>query len=263
MTRAPYLVPNLATLRDELDQRWPRRDRRSDGWIGDQAHASGTSGHNADESGRAERQDADSKDEVRALDVDKDIDAAAGDELFAELDRIRRTPDLRRRLIYIIYRRQIASASSGWVWQPYTGSNPHVEHGHLSGHPDYDDDTTPWGVASTGRFTMFAACKLGDRGEHVKALQVALEHLGHLPSGASDGGYGKQTAAAVLAMRKSVGSSATSGDVFDAWGHMQLLICLARKYGAGPGQPAPPAEVDYDRLIAGLLARLASAPAQR
>ncbi|MER5703469.1 hypothetical protein ABT023_16210 [Micromonospora sp. NPDC002296] len=145
---APVLVPNLRSLRDEFDRRWPRRDRASDGWIGDQAHAAGVSGHNPDESGRAERQDADRRDEVRALDVDRDLDTAAGDELYAELDRIRRDPDLRRRLIYIIYRRQIASASAGWVWRPYTGPNPHTEHGHLSGHPDYDDSTAPWGVAS-------------------------------------------------------------------------------------------------------------------
>ncbi|MFG1800187.1 peptidoglycan-binding protein [Micromonospora carbonacea] len=236
----PYLVPNLATLRTEFNARWPGRDRRSDGWIGDQAHASGTSGHNPDETGRAERQDADTKDEVRALDLDADVDPAPADELFAELDRIRRTPELRRRLIYIIYRRQIASASNGWVWRPYTGSSPHTEHGHLSGHPDYDDDTTPWGVATTtGRFTMFEACKKGDEGEHVKALQVALEHLGYLPSGASDGEYGEQTSGAVLAMRKSTGSSAKSGDVFDAWGHMQLLICVSRKYGSGKAAPFP------------------------
>lgn len=142
----PILVPNLAVLRAEFNARWPRRDRASDGWIGDQAHASGTSGHNPDESGRAERQDADNVDEVRALDLDKDVDPTPGDELYAELDRIRRTPELRRRLIYIIYRRQIASATNGWVWRPYTGSNPHNEHGHLSGHPDHDNNRAPWGV---------------------------------------------------------------------------------------------------------------------
>ncbi|WKU03843.1 hypothetical protein [Micromonospora sp. HUAS LYJ1] len=146
----PILVPNLAVLREEFNARWPRRDKRSDGWIGDQAHATRPSGHNPDESGKPERTDADKVDEVRAIDLDADVDPAPADELFAELDRIRRTPALRKRLIYIIYRRKIASASNGWEWKPYSGDSPHTEHGHLSGHPDYDNDRTPWGVATKG-----------------------------------------------------------------------------------------------------------------
>jgi hypothetical protein len=43
-----YLAPSLVALRAELDAKWPRRDRSSDGWIGDAAHSSRASQHNPD-----------------------------------------------------------------------------------------------------------------------------------------------------------------------------------------------------------------------
>ncbi|MEV5819311.1 peptidoglycan-binding protein [Micromonospora haikouensis] len=130
-----------------------------------------------------------------------------------------------------------------------TGDSSHLWHTHFSFFRDSTKagrDQTPLfrrylmtiGLLAGEAYTMFAACKLGDQGEHVKALQVALEHLGFLPSGSSDGTYGKQTSGAVLAMRKAAGSSATSGDVFDAWGNMQLHKCIVLKYGAS-GKPGP------------------------
>ena len=33
-------------LRDQIDRRWPNRHKRSDGWIGDAAHAARKSDHN-------------------------------------------------------------------------------------------------------------------------------------------------------------------------------------------------------------------------
>jgi hypothetical protein len=33
-------------LRDQIDRRWPNRDKRSDGWIGDSDHAARKSDHN-------------------------------------------------------------------------------------------------------------------------------------------------------------------------------------------------------------------------
>ncbi|MDG4766606.1 hypothetical protein O7632_21270 [Solwaraspora sp. WMMD406] len=42
---AYYLAPSLQRLRNEIDARWPDRDRASDGWIGAAAHAASTAGH--------------------------------------------------------------------------------------------------------------------------------------------------------------------------------------------------------------------------
>ncbi|WP_425424222.1 hypothetical protein, partial [Streptomyces chattanoogensis] len=121
------------------------RDKASDGWIGNKAHAASTSGHNPDESGRAERQDADRIDEVRALDVDKDL-RVSGLTMQWCVQKTLDTPADRRRLIYIIWNGTIWSASNGWKPRTYTGSNKHTLHAHYSGHPDYDNDTAPWGI---------------------------------------------------------------------------------------------------------------------
>src|ERR1051326_5441753 len=65
--KAAWIPPLFAAL----DQRFPARDRASDGTIGDPAHQAEVSGHNPDDTPgvRAERSDADSKPEVRAADV--------------------------------------------------------------------------------------------------------------------------------------------------------------------------------------------------
>ena len=57
-----HLAPTLRVLRDEIDTRWPRRDRRSDGWLGDASHQARHSDHNPDPDDRS----------VNAVDVDVD-----------------------------------------------------------------------------------------------------------------------------------------------------------------------------------------------
>jgi hypothetical protein len=46
------LVAAGVTLRDQLNDRFPKRDKRSDGWIGDYAHSTRASLHNPDKDGR-------------------------------------------------------------------------------------------------------------------------------------------------------------------------------------------------------------------
>lgn len=143
------LVAWAIQFRRELIAIAPNRDTASDGSVGDLAHQGSPSGHNPDESGNAERSDADNINEVRAIDVDKDINVPGLTMAMVVAYLVGRCrAGLERRLIYIIYNGVIWSASSGWVAREYTGRNPHDKHAHLSGHPDGDNDARPFGLAS-------------------------------------------------------------------------------------------------------------------
>jgi hypothetical protein len=58
------------------------------------------------------------------------------------------------RVKYIIRNRQIYNASISRSWRPYTGSNPHDKHGHVSIHPWARDDLRPWLHDDTGDLTV-------------------------------------------------------------------------------------------------------------
>jgi hypothetical protein len=89
--------------------------------------------------------------------------------------------------------------------------------------------------------------RLGDVGEDVRYLQTKLIVLGFLPRvtpPANHGTYDAATSKAVLAMRKSLGSRATSGDVYAADAAQQLDTAWVQHYATGvPGPPGPPGEL--------------------
>ena len=129
---------SLVALKREIDGRWPNRDRRTDGFIGDAAHCAngGTSDHCPNAS-----------DVVRAFDVDADGIPASW---LAEHIR-RRGAQGDRRLAnggYVIFNRRIASWSHGWRWRDYHGDSPHTDHIHISVSQDASgyDAAGGWGV---------------------------------------------------------------------------------------------------------------------
>jgi hypothetical protein len=145
---------------------------------------------------------------------------------------------------YVIFNRRIASRSQGWRWRTYTGINPHTGHGHVSVGDGPDgrstgpyDDTSPWGL-TTGGGADLIGLKKGDSGQQVTALQGLLRNAGFSP-GTVDGDYGPATAAAVLKMRKAMGSTATSGDSFGGWAYTQLMTALAGKHAGKDGARGP------------------------
>jgi len=143
------LVPCLVSLRGEFNELAPRRSKTSDGSIGDAAHASTSSDHNPDETGATPYEDADSVNEVHAIDVDKDLNRAGW-----SMDRAvgiivaRHRLGLDNRLQNVIYRGLIYSRSWGWTAREYTGPNPHNEHAHYSARytSAQESDTRPWGL---------------------------------------------------------------------------------------------------------------------
>jgi hypothetical protein len=127
------LVPCLGRLRDDFNEVAPARDRASDGSIGDAAHSS-SSDHTPDEISDALRgKDADSTNEVHAIDVDADLRTPGLTmEQVVQFLLARCRSGAETRLRYIIYNRRIWEASNGWRQEAYAGPNPHDKHAHFS-----------------------------------------------------------------------------------------------------------------------------------
>lgn len=127
------LVPCLVQLRTELNRIAPRRDKTSDGALGDTAHQGRVSDHNDDEVGKVPIRDTDSKHEVHAIDLDVNLrEPGLTMEKVVRHVLARCRGGAERRLRYIIYNRRIWEASNGWRQRAYTGDNPHDQHAHFS-----------------------------------------------------------------------------------------------------------------------------------
>lgn len=144
------LVPCLVTLRGEFNLIAPKRDKASDGSVGDPRHAANSSDHNPDETGRTPSSDTDRVNEVHAIDVDKELRQAGWDmNRCLQIIITRHRAGLDDRLQNVIYNRRIWSRSWGWTARTYTGSNAHTQHGHFSARygSAQEASTKPWGLA--------------------------------------------------------------------------------------------------------------------
>lgn len=129
------LTDGLNNLREQVNRRWPDRDKKSDGSIGDFAHSLGSSGHNPDDTAGSKPAwsgDPDSKREVRAWDMDNDL-REEGTDAQQIVDHIRRLPDVATVLRYMIYNRKIYHVRDMFEPVAYTGPSPHTEHIHFEG----------------------------------------------------------------------------------------------------------------------------------
>jgi beta-lactamase superfamily II metal-dependent hydrolase len=136
------VAKSLLMLRDQVNRRAPRRNKASDGTIGDAAHCQRTSDHNPwvrDGSIGV----------VTALDLTHDVSGGCDANTIAEAIRASRDT----RVKYVIWNRRIANSaaiggSQPWQWRPYGGSNPHTKHVHISVKPDkasYDSKVS-WAI---------------------------------------------------------------------------------------------------------------------
>lgn len=116
-----YIARSLDVLLGQLNNMAPRRNKASDGGIGDPAHSARTSDHNPI-SGTGQ---------VCARDYTHDPAGGLDCNWLANVLVTSRDP----RIKYIIWNRRILDSRPGnnpWVWMPYYGENPHTKHLHLS-----------------------------------------------------------------------------------------------------------------------------------
>lgn len=135
------LAPSLEAFRAEVNALYPKRDKTSDGWIGDDAHASRPSDHNPGARGL-----------VHAFDLDEDLDgktADAGPEVQWIVNHLVAGRD--PRVSYLIYEGRMWRSYDkvglpAWTPAPYTGINAHRHHLHISilSTVRAEQDTRPW-----------------------------------------------------------------------------------------------------------------------
>lgn len=213
-----FLAPALVTLWAEADKAFPKRDKATDGWLGDTSHQARVSDHNPCRycSGR-------SKNIVRALDIDITPDGDPNEDLRL---RLLKAAIGDPRVWYVISNGVIYSRTYGWQPRVYTG-NPHTGHVHVSlngangvsGDPG-NFDTTKWGLATKTKppvkdkplpkvslAGVQAAARRPRREVHprwVRRVQRALNAHGRVRV-AVDGVYGPRTRAAVAAYQRAQG----------------------------------------------------------
>jgi hypothetical protein len=144
------VVPCLDEGRDQLNERFPKRSKTSDGAWGNKAHAQTTSSHNGDKSGKPEWRDGDSVDEVRARDFDADLNDpnCTMEQVVQEWVRLCRSGAMWW-VRYIIFNGRIWHKKDGFKTRTYTGKNKHDKHAHVNSDFSQKADTakgTNWGL---------------------------------------------------------------------------------------------------------------------
>lgn len=234
-----FLAPALVALRDETNKAYPKRDKTSDGWIGDASHAARVSDHNPCWvcAGR-------SAGIVRAIDIDVTPD---GEPLLDLRDAVLRATIGDPRVWYVITDGKIYSRTHGWQARVYTG-NPHAGHVHVSlnganglpGDPG-NFDTAPWGlvkgqqppakdkrlprVSLDGILTDSRRPRAAEGSKWTRRVQRAL----NAKAGARltiDGVYGPSTRAAYAAWQRRQGLRGNDADGIPG---LQTLTALGRR----------------------------------
>lgn len=127
------LCKALIQLKSQVDAAHPNRSKKSDGSIGDQAHAARTSDHNPNAQGV-----------VTAIDVTHDPEHGVNGLALAE--SLKYDP----RVKYLIFAGRIWKARTG-IWEDYHGTNSHHRHLHISvdADPKSYDSSEEWDLGDT------------------------------------------------------------------------------------------------------------------
>ena len=142
------------TLRDQVDRKWRKRDKRSDGWIGDRAHASRVSDHNPNKAGV-----------VHAIDIDENMgkgrnrNGRTAKRLANQLIEYASSvlPGAKR-LKYVVYENRIASGTYRKTWWKWRHGNwGHEAHIHVSFTSAADRDGTVFPLPILARSPLVKA----------------------------------------------------------------------------------------------------------
>lgn len=228
-----YRAKSLTTLLNEVNARAPKRDKASDGWIGDASHAAAKSDHNPDYNRGGV---------VRAMDIDHDpangCDAGVLANQIAKM--LGKHPALGSGA-YVIYNRRIVSTDRlKEGWRLYFGVNAHKAHVHVSvGQRGYDS-TEKWGVLTPAKkvkaavsrwpISLKVAQRAADgkvRGKRasVRRIQKGLNRWSGPTPLKADGYWGPKTKARYKAFQRAHGLRATGRPA------PKSLSILAAQYG--------------------------------
>ena len=199
------VAESLVQLRKQIDVASPKRDKSSDGTIGDTHHASRSSDHNpwVKHNGMGI---------VTALDITHDPHHGVDCNLIAA--RLIRSGDTR--LKYIIFARQIWNPDKSAGWRKYTGANPHTKHMHVSvkASPDEFDSVRVWEIGelkpdlSQAKIVAKPLLKQDSTGPDVVMMKDKLiSSITQMLRNEGDN-YGVATKIFVEAFQKSVGLGA-------------------------------------------------------
>ena len=155
---------SLDVLLGQLNARAPNRSKASDGAIGDAAHQTRDSDHNPWYGPGI----------VTARDFTHDPAGGLDGQWLADALVRGRDP----RIKYIIWNRRILDTRPEfhpWTWQPYSGTNQHTHHVHLSvAASPLCDDTRPWTLNTAPPSVATVVLRYGMRHPDVLRLQQIL-----------------------------------------------------------------------------------------
>lgn len=137
-------APACEVALDEATSLWPHRRTSSDGVCASAKHTAQNPG-----SDHEPRIIINGRGYASAFDLSDDKSNGCDADFLVEHLRINRD----KRIKYVIAEYMMYSSYAGhkngepfsaWTWRPYTGSNPHSSHVHVSVKKEYLFDTSPW-----------------------------------------------------------------------------------------------------------------------
>lgn len=255
------LAPALLTLRNQIDAKFPGRNKASDGWIGNAAHASrggaDVSQHNPNE-----------VNVVTAIDVTEDHSVGLDcNRLMEELDAANDP-----RMFYEIHDRAIDNSDDSRT--PYYGSNPHVTHLHISSwphRPGLYNDARPWNLPMLGgtavigtpagsgdgitwektRYTGAAGSRVIQLGSVGDDVAFAQRFIGSVTA---DGEFGRATESRVKWYQGIRGLGVDGIIGAQTWGAMGVGPAPSRPRLPGP----PPWDIPRGQYLGDIKGRAAS-----